>query len=374
MLHAPTSYTEIMIANTRGWRSAGHSKANNQKRQAYVTREPRYFLTFLLATIAAVVVHLGLYYASPILLDFDIITREPAEQEELVYRVLTLPEEIKQEVDITPPAELKELDILPTEEVEIDILDAELEELVMAPGETRLALPEVEPVADETIELGMEEGSHEKMVEMVQTVASEKMSLPEPTPLNENVVVVQAQAAMNTLDTSDLLSGELLAQVENQSILPQDTRSLSDLLRVSSLGADSGVARLGADVLFAFGDNTLRNSARVSLIQLAALIRKNPNTRFIIEGHTDSFGSTSLNAQLSLRRAAAVRDWLEKNHLPLYHVYIRACGNTRPIAERDGSREQQALNRRVEIHMRRLDEKLPPDSLDYNAVVDLRED
>ncbi len=358
-----------MMTNMRGVRA---EKLVNQRRQAYSTQQSSGNFIFIIALILALGVHIALFFIVP---EFDIAKLDPVQQREEVYRVDTMVTESKDELDIPLPEISPEPEVLAEEEVEIDILDAEYEELVMAPGETRLALPEIsEPVPVDALELGMEESSHQKMFDALKTIASEPINLPEPTPLNENPTVVKAQASMNALDTSDLLDGELLAQVEHHASLPSDTRSLSDLLKVKDLGANSGVARLGADVLFAFGENTLRNSARVPLIQFAALIRKNPATRFIIEGHTDSFGSKEYNYELSLRRAAAVRDWLKGNNLPLVRIYIRGCGNTNPLAERDGSREQQALNRRVEIHMRRASEPLPSGALDAGVAIDMGDD
>jgi hypothetical protein len=107
------------------------------------------------------------------------------------------------------------------------------------------------------------------------------------------------------------------------------------------------------------------------MLQLAALIQKNPETYFVIEGHTDSLGSSAYNALLGLQRAAAVRSWLVGNGVPVEHVYIRSCGSSMPLAATNGTREQQALNRRVEIHMRAGGEELPAGACDYNYKVDL---
>ncbi len=81
----------------------------------------------------------------------------------------------------------------------------------------------------------------------------------------------------------------------------------------------------------------MKNSARLSMLQLAGLMMKNPDTIFIVEGHTDSFGSEEYNAVLSLMRANAVRQWLKDNGIALTRpngecrLYIRACGSSRPV-------------------------------------------
>jgi outer membrane protein OmpA-like peptidoglycan-associated protein len=75
--------------------------------------------------------------------------------------------------------------------------------------------------------------------------------------------------------------------------------------------------------------------------------------RFSIEGHTDDLGSTEYNEELSLRRAEAVRNFL--NHsagVPTARLYARGFGKSRPQVE--GTSDQaRAQNRRVVI--RRVD-------------------
>ncbi len=136
----------------------------------------------------------------------------------------------------------------------------------------------------------------------------------------------------------------------------------------SSLGKDSGYSRLGADLLFEYNKAVMKNSARLSMLQLAGLMMKNPDTIFIVEGHTDSFGSGEYNAVLSLMRANAVRQWLKDNGIALTRpngecrLYIRACGASRPVVSTKGDRNAQAANRRVEIHMRKPERKFPPEA------------
>ena len=187
-------------------------------------------------------------------------------------------------------------------------------------------------------------------------------------------MVAAATAQSEVLeDASSLMEQDLrkAASEAGQSNLPGDTRSLAQLMGEEHLGAKSGVARLGADVLFGYNECRMKNSARITMLQLAALIQKNPETYFVIEGHTDSMGGSAYNALLGLQRAAAVREWLMGNGVPVDYVYIRSCGSSMPLAPTTGNREQQALNRRVEIHMRAGGEELPAGACDHKYPVDL---
>ena len=206
-------------------------------------------------------------------------------------------------------------------------------------------------------------------------LSEEALAIPEPTPVNSNEVVANATAQQEVLeDASSLMEQDLrkAASEAGNVNLPGDTRSLSQLMGMENLGAKSGVARLGADVLFGFNECQMKNSARITMLQLAALIQKNLNTYFVIEGHTDSVGGAAYNALLGLQRAAAVREWLVGNGVPVENVYIRSCGSSMPLAPTNGDRDAQALNRRVEIHMRAGGEELPAGCCDFKYKVDLK--
>jgi outer membrane protein OmpA-like peptidoglycan-associated protein len=73
-----------------------------------------------------------------------------------------------------------------------------------------------------------------------------------------------------------------------------------------------------------------------------------PKATFIVEGHTDSTGSSSLNLKLSEKRAIAVRDYLVKNGIDTTRLEAKGFGEGNPIDTND-TRAGRANNRRVEI-------------------------
>ncbi len=106
---------------------------------------------------------------------------------------------------------------------------------------------------------------------------------------------------------------------------------------------------LPTDLLFDYDSATLRPNAVSSLQKLAELIERNPNSNFIIEGHTDNFGTAEYNMRLSLARAESVKDWLVMSAgIDSSRIQARGYGMTRLLVP-GGSVEQQQLNRRVEI-------------------------
>jgi hypothetical protein len=110
---------------------------------------------------------------------------------------------------------------------------------------------------------------------------------------------------------------------------------------------------IGSDLLFEYNSDVLRESARLSLMKVAMLIDRNPNLYCWIEGHTDLFGGDQFNLDLSRRRSAAVKNYMVGSlGMPESKMVIRGFGKSMPVVP-DGTVEEQALNRRVEIKMRK---------------------
>lgn len=354
----------------------------NRRRSGFVLTQQRDTVPIVLgAAFAAVLSHVALFFFAPSLPFFD-LTKDHVDAR-VHDEVITIHLQPRKDVqyteakdepqEITETQELEEA-IREPEVREIDILDYTVEELTMAPGETELAFPAPVEQGDApgaVTEMPVSELDSSTLQEV--SVPEEALRVAEPAPINANdVVVVSGPRTEDVEAATDLMDADLRSSASNgEGSLPEDTRSLAELMEVTNPGSESGVARLGADLLFNFNECHLTSSARFAMLQLAALIMKNPETNFVIEGHTDSYGSDEYNALLSLQRAAAVCRWLESNHVPMEHVYVRACGNKAPLADKNGSREAQSLNRRVEIHMRRQGEPLPEGCFPATYPVDL---
>ncbi len=114
---------------------------------------------------------------------------------------------------------------------------------------------------------------------------------------------------------------------------------------------------LPSDLLFEFNSSELRESAKVGLMKLVLLMDKNPGLYCWIEGHTDLVGGDEFNLNLSVKRAEAVKTYLVNSYgVAAEKVFTRGFGRYEPLVT-TGSNEEQAVNRRVEVRMR----KTPPD-------------
>ena len=139
--------------------------------------------------------------------------------------------------------------------------------------------------------------------------------------------------------------------------VPAGYSNLDELLtQTGGLAASNAPIFMPSDLLFGYDESFLRPEAVTSLQKLGELIRRSPQSRFRIEGHTDSFGGPDYNARLSIARAESVKAWLAQTMaIDPARIDTRGLGSTKPLAPTDGTIEQQQLNRRVEIVILRAD-------------------
>ncbi len=107
------------------------------------------------------------------------------------------------------------------------------------------------------------------------------------------------------------------------------------------------VVTLG-DVLFETDRAELKAGAQRNLDKLVAALSQHSETTVAIEGHTDSTGSNTYNADLSLRRAQSVERYLTSNGIDRSRLVSRGLGEDYPVAD-NGSNAGRQQNRRVEI-------------------------
>lgn len=101
-------------------------------------------------------------------------------------------------------------------------------------------------------------------------------------------------------------------------------------------------------LLFGFDSDQLGYIARDNLSRLAASLKKYPNTRALIVGHTDSEGSTAYNMDLSNRRALSAAGFVAGEGVARARICTAGRGEAEPIAT-NAEAEGRRQNRRIEI-------------------------
>lgn len=179
---------------------------------------------------------------------------------------------------------------------------------------------------------------------------------------NQTVATQQLTATSNAQLTSAELTraksqmamdGQQL-QTERRRADEADKRALqatADLAKFAAVKQESRglVITLSGSVLFASAKSDLLPGAREKLTTVASsLTKQDPDSKLVVEGHTDSQGGADYNQALSQRRAAAVRDYLVSQGIAGDRVTAQGFGSTRSVADNSGA-EGRANNRRVEI-------------------------
>jgi outer membrane protein OmpA-like peptidoglycan-associated protein len=151
--------------------------------------------------------------------------------------------------------------------------------------------------------------------------------------------------------TEDLIKRGAGGKVEDGAL--DGIASLDDLLDLPPNILLGKKTLLPSDLLFEFNSSELRESAKVGLMKLALLIDRNPSLFCWIEGHTDLVGGDEFNLDLSIRRAEAVKQYLvESMRMDASKIITRGFGRYEPLII-EGTPDEQAANRRVEIRMRK---------------------
>ena len=103
-------------------------------------------------------------------------------------------------------------------------------------------------------------------------------------------------------------------------------------------------------ILFDTGKATIKFQSAEVLNQILNVLKKYPNSRFRIEGHTDSVGKKAKNMILSQNRADAVKVYLIQGGIDASRLESQGFGPEKPIASNKNKKGRE-LNRRVEINL-----------------------
>ncbi|MPT33800.1 MAG: OmpA family protein [Flavobacterium sp.] len=117
--------------------------------------------------------------------------------------------------------------------------------------------------------------------------------------------------------------------------------------------SDETIKKLNAyakTILFNSGKASFQKQTFPVLQSITAILKEYPNSRFSIEGHTDSDGKDAFNQKLSEDRAKAVKDYLIENGIDSDRLSSIGYGESKPI-DTNKTAKGKANNRRVEVKL-----------------------
>lgn len=155
------------------------------------------------------------------------------------------------------------------------------------------------------------------------------------------------------------------AQEEIQTLHEKDADIEKQMAALSETSRDAMTRALGAEKLAQgkflyevtlsddkvhFGSNKwkITEEAKAALDAFAQMLKaQNKNVYVEIQGHTDDVGDEASNEVLGLKRAQAVKEYLNKEHgLPLHRMEVISYGETKP-AVLNLDADSRSQNRRV---------------------------
>ena len=163
--------------------------------------------------------------------------------------------------------------------------------------------------------------------------------------------------ATATGGTGDMAT--LLAERESWGVKPsQSSTSTSTAAAAPAAGTTAAsrrscsdeLSRLASERKIFFGSSSakLQSKSNKVLEQIAETIKSCGDVIILIEGHTDSIGTTGANQALSEARAKAVLEYLAAAGVERSRLKAIGHGESKPIASNATSKDR-ALNRRIEF-------------------------
>ena len=167
----------------------------------------------------------------------------------------------------------------------------------------------------------------------------------------EQALVQAEQGQRQGLDDEEVdhlayVAEQKAAIAQSQAVEQRSQDELVQQLRAER--TSRGMVVTLEDVLFEVNGAALQPGAQTELLRLADYLKRNPDRKTLIEGHTDNTGGSDYNLQLSQLRAQSVESYLVSGGVPADRIRAIGYGETRPEAPNDSATGRQQ-NRRVEI-------------------------
>jgi outer membrane protein OmpA-like peptidoglycan-associated protein len=171
----------------------------------------------------------------------------------------------------------------------------------------------------------------------------------------------QAAAALAQQQAANAQQQAAVAQDQTRAMAERAARLEALLVDMNAKQTERGMIITIGDVLFATNEANLTPNGMSTLRKLADVMAQNPERTVLVEGFTDSTGSSSYNQDLSQRRASAVASALGSMGVQRERIAMKAYGEAFPVAANDTASNRQ-LNRRVEVVLSNTNAPIPPRS------------
>ncbi|WP_340914353.1 OmpA family protein [Polaribacter butkevichii] len=129
---------------------------------------------------------------------------------------------------------------------------------------------------------------------------------------------------------------------------PVENRGCPKQEAVPPVNITQQIGLLATSIYFDTNSDKIKLISYSTIDQIIMLMKKIPDVKFVIEGHTDDRNSDKYNLYLSQRRAESVRKYMIKQGIANDRLTPKGYGESRPKFSNANAGGRQ-LNRRVEI-------------------------
>lgn len=188
-------------------------------------------------------------------------------------------------------------------------------------------------------------------------------------PLKANVQLINiATGQVVATSTSDQQNGEFLVVLPSGNdyalyvqregyLFHSENFSLTELLPIAPYLIKVALQPISAgemitlkNIFFETASDAILNVSEPELNKVVDLMKKNPNMKIKINGHTDNIGTEADNLKLSNSRGLSVKNYFIANGIDASRITYQGYGESKPI-DNNTSESGRANNRRTEIEI-----------------------
>lgn len=218
----------------------------------------------------------------------------------------------------------------------------------------KLTALQTDPVLNKYAPQAMQE-AEAAVLKVEQPQASTQITMHNDFVAHRKIEIAQAKAReAYLLEQQKAMSGNTAdARLASRTAEADDANRraaalTAELAALNAKPSPRGMVITLSDVLFATGQANLSPGADANLARLFDFMTNNPDRKVVIEGHTDSVGSSESNMILSRNRAQSVQSYLSNRGIAASRLSMEGMGESSPVASNSNASGRQ-LNRRVEV-------------------------
>ncbi len=222
-------------------------------------------------------------------------------------------------------------------------------------AETKVAQPLQEPIIAEINETA----TVTKKLQYIDSInTNEELAIQKETEeeVPETKSVAQKPNAVSLNIEMQTMVAEQPDQPEHQGFFAKIGEKLgfggvNDIDTIQYLDAGGKGIKIKNNIYFKFNSEKIQFKNRTLLQLIVKELNDKPQSKLLVEGHTDGIGGEDMNIDLSCRRAKNIKQELVSMGVNALRIEISCEGKERPIASNDDEVEGRELNRRVEFYL-----------------------